>query len=1106
MIDLSIPGLSEIIPLASIAAPAEPGGPGLYRAYADKHRRWVLVRIFEAADSSSERGDTKGRGKDGGNQDTEAAAPPDDGVDIGSALSRWARQSVVPGIAEVVDIGRTGDGLRYVLFENAEETLEDLLAREGRLEVDQVVALMTVVADAIDAVHSAGLVHGDLRPGTIFWRADGQPIIAGMGLWPADTMRLGGLDEPGEVEGNGDGADRTDEASASPLVASVFCAPEVLAGDTIQPAADIFALGATLYALLEGADPFGSSRLAGSNGEDSAVHLHSVPALSGGGPAYLDGVVQVATAAKPSGRVATAAGFSDILQGSSLTQRPILPSASQSRQSLGGVVGIDRASLGARAVDAPEAVDAPQSVDPTLGNSSSVRPRPVAPGEPTDDASSGQPAEAPAPVVAPQPRGPAEPKRSKRPVESEKLVEAESSVADSTASAPSAPLPRRSPKAEAPKIALPVADAVASGTEERKPRPWGVLGLAASLLLVVLAAVLVLTRDPGTEVAGNNQETAESPDPLASNGLDLDRLSSTEEGSEDGEDGDDDGTSGGGGDGDGEVFIDRDGTIIDRVRPGDPDQVDGQQIVVDGEDGDDGGTGDGGDDGGDGSDGDDSGEDGGQGSDSADGDDGGDEGVDGDDSSDDGGSSDADDLERPTSVSVDTASVTDAHHNVAVSWDHSGPVDGFYVRGSNGAAFRWPAEGLLSSTTRSATVLDTLVLGEEVYDIDVVAVVGDIGRSSVDVTFVTDPAGTPVDIDERVMAPTAVSVSSVAVSGTRDSVGLTWSHDGDGVDGFYVEVSGEESFRVPSAGLLPASERSVEIRDALLVGAKTYRLTVVASGTGGTAPARTKTYVTKELQVNSAPERPVRVSINSLGTSFDGRHNSVRVDWSHDNEVSGFFIEWSTSSGTFRYPEPGILLDPQSRSIELPDQFEAGGVRHSVRVVAVSGGLESKSRSRTFTTNVVETVLTTTTTTTSSTTTTTTVPTTTTTAPTTTTTTTTLPPTTTTTTTTTTQPETGAAPGSVAVASLGRSRIENEAVRVSWSHSGGADGFYVEWTHKDLVERWPEDSSLLSPTDTSVELINKLVVGPILYGFTVVSVTDGVERRSEPIFFQTLPR
>ena len=137
-----------------------------------------------------------------------------------------------PGLVRLEDVV-VEDGVVYVASELVDAlTLDEVIARHGPLPVRRVARLGLDLLDALEAAHSAGLAHLDLRPGCVLITADGRARLAGVGL---STLRF----DP-RVE-------RTTTA---------FLAPEQVRGDPAGPAADLWALGAILFLAVEGETPF----------------------------------------------------------------------------------------------------------------------------------------------------------------------------------------------------------------------------------------------------------------------------------------------------------------------------------------------------------------------------------------------------------------------------------------------------------------------------------------------------------------------------------------------------------------------------------------------------------------------------------------------------------------------------------------------------------------------------------------------------------------------------------------------------------------------------------------------------------------------------------
>ena len=111
-------------------------------------------------------------------------------------------------------------------------SLAALIAEHGPLEPAEAAWVGAQVADALGAVHEAGIVHGDIKPGNVLITDDGVAKITDFGVSRAtwDTTATGG----GTVAGT-----------------PGYFAPEVARGGDPTPASDVFSLGATLYAAVE---------------------------------------------------------------------------------------------------------------------------------------------------------------------------------------------------------------------------------------------------------------------------------------------------------------------------------------------------------------------------------------------------------------------------------------------------------------------------------------------------------------------------------------------------------------------------------------------------------------------------------------------------------------------------------------------------------------------------------------------------------------------------------------------------------------------------------------------------------------------------------------
>jgi hypothetical protein len=150
---------------------------------------------------------------------------------LGASLSH-------PNIVTVFDSVADGDDRWLVMEYLPARSLEVILRAEGPLPAERAAAVGTQIAAALAAMHAAEMVHRDITPGNILIADDGTAKLADLGIsqWAAVTVT--GSAQAGGTAG--------------------YVAPEVAGGHEAGSAADMFSLGATLFAAVEGVSPWGS--------------------------------------------------------------------------------------------------------------------------------------------------------------------------------------------------------------------------------------------------------------------------------------------------------------------------------------------------------------------------------------------------------------------------------------------------------------------------------------------------------------------------------------------------------------------------------------------------------------------------------------------------------------------------------------------------------------------------------------------------------------------------------------------------------------------------------------------------------------------------------
>ncbi|MFB9926241.1 serine/threonine-protein kinase [Amycolatopsis halotolerans] len=159
----------------------------------------------------------------------------------GRTLRREARLAagvLHPNVVTFFDVAADGDELWLVMEYVPSRSLAEILAAEGRLPARTVAEIGVQLSAALGAVHAHGIVHRDVKPGNVLIASDGRAKLTDFGISRSV---------------------RTDETvTDSPLIGGTpdYLAPEVAQGHAPTAASDVFSLGATLFAAVEGKAPF----------------------------------------------------------------------------------------------------------------------------------------------------------------------------------------------------------------------------------------------------------------------------------------------------------------------------------------------------------------------------------------------------------------------------------------------------------------------------------------------------------------------------------------------------------------------------------------------------------------------------------------------------------------------------------------------------------------------------------------------------------------------------------------------------------------------------------------------------------------------------------
>lgn len=203
-----------------------------------------------------------------------------------------------PGIVRVLEVGSL-EGRACLVLQLVEGS--SLAALAGELHLPEKVEALRQAAAALHAAHLEGLVHRDVKPGNLLVeRARGEPLRAFVSDFGMARDEEGGLSRSGFAAGTLD-----------------FMAPEqVLGRGPVDHRADVFGLGATLYAALSGRPPFALAGAGAGPDPGSALQrlLQAPPApLPPGTPRDLARVVAKALEKDPRDRYQSAGALAEEL-------------------------------------------------------------------------------------------------------------------------------------------------------------------------------------------------------------------------------------------------------------------------------------------------------------------------------------------------------------------------------------------------------------------------------------------------------------------------------------------------------------------------------------------------------------------------------------------------------------------------------------------------------------------------------------------------------------------------------------------------------------------------------------------------------------------------
>jgi serine/threonine protein kinase/tetratricopeptide (TPR) repeat protein len=157
-----------------------------------------------------------------------------------------ARKITQKNVIRIFDLGEA-DGVKFITMEFIEgKDLTALIKEKGRLTFEECADVIYQTCTALDAAHSEGVVHRDLKPQNIMVEKTGRIIVMDFGI--ARTMEQGhGMTQTGAVIGTPD-----------------YMSPEQVMGEHVDARSDLFTLGIIFYQLLLGQLPYKADTMQGA--------------------------------------------------------------------------------------------------------------------------------------------------------------------------------------------------------------------------------------------------------------------------------------------------------------------------------------------------------------------------------------------------------------------------------------------------------------------------------------------------------------------------------------------------------------------------------------------------------------------------------------------------------------------------------------------------------------------------------------------------------------------------------------------------------------------------------------------------------------------------
>jgi tetratricopeptide (TPR) repeat protein/predicted Ser/Thr protein kinase len=206
-----------------------------------------------------------------------------------------ARKVTHRNVIRIFDLGEAA-GIKFITMEFIEgHDLKTVLARDGKLPPDRAVEIIQQVCLALEAAHSEGVVHRDLKPQNIMVDQQGRASVMDFGI--ARSLEFGGMTQTGALIGTPE-----------------YMSPEQVRGEHVDARSDLFTLGVIFQEILTGTLPYQAETAMASMFKRTMERSIPVRQLDPAVPQYLSDIVAKCLEIDPKDRFQSAREIYDALE------------------------------------------------------------------------------------------------------------------------------------------------------------------------------------------------------------------------------------------------------------------------------------------------------------------------------------------------------------------------------------------------------------------------------------------------------------------------------------------------------------------------------------------------------------------------------------------------------------------------------------------------------------------------------------------------------------------------------------------------------------------------------------------------------------------------